>query len=88
MLDNTTLYIGKYLASNIYFDAMLHVTLEDKIMNSFNSMGVLIFQPEIGLELESPFFNIRWNLAPNINAMFYQQFVPHTSVTLSWKLTF
>ena len=88
LLDNTTLYIGKYLASNIYFDAMLHVTLEDKIMNSFNSMGVLIFQPEIGLELESPFFNIRWNLAPNINAMFYQQFVPHTSVTLSWKLTF
>ena len=88
LLDNTTLYIGKYLTSTIYFDAMLHVSLEDKLMNNFNGVGTLIFQPEIGLELESPFLNVRWNLAPNINALMKKQFVPQTSVTLSWKLAF
>lgn len=88
LLDNTTLYIGKYLTSTIYFDAMLHVSLEDKLMNNFNGVGTLIFQPEIGLELESPFLNVRWNLAPDINALMKKQFVPQTSVTLSWKLAF
>jgi hypothetical protein len=67
---------------------MLHVSLEDKLMNDFNGVGKLIFQPEIGLELESPFLNVRWNLAPNINALMKNQFVPQTSVTLSWKLAF
>ena len=88
LLDNTTLYIGKYLTSAIYFDAMLHVTLDDKLRNNLTGGGTLIFQPEIGLELESPFLNIRWNLAPDISAMLKKQFVPSTSVTLSWKMAF
>lgn len=88
LLDNTTLYIGKYLTSAIYFDAMLHVTLDDKLTNNLTGGGTLIFQPEIGLELESPFLNIRWNLAPDISAMLKKQFVPSTSVTLSWKMAF
>jgi hypothetical protein len=88
LLDNTTLYIGKYLTSAIYFDAMLHVSLEDKLTNNLAGGGTLLFQPEIGLELESPFLNIRWNLAPDIGAMLKKQFVPSTSVTLSWKMAF
>jgi hypothetical protein len=48
----------------------------------------VIFQPEIGLELDSPFGNIRWNMAPDINALLNNQYVPSTSITLSWKVTF
>ena len=86
-LDNTTVYIGKYLGSFLYVDAMLHVTFADNI-KGFSDTGKLMFQPEIGMELESPFANVRVNMAPDINALLKNQFVPSTSVTLSWKFTY
>lgn len=88
LLDNTTLYIGKYITSSIYFDAMLHVSVDDKFSNHINGINSFMFQPEFGLELESPFVNIRWNMAPDVNALLKKQFVPSTSVTLSWKMAF
>ena len=87
-LDNTTVYIGKYLGSSLYVDAMLHVSFEDGKTNDIASAGKILFQPEFGMELESPFANIRVNMAPNINALLKNQFVPSTSVTLSWKFTY
>ena len=104
-LDNSTVYIGRYLGSSLYVDAMLHISFENSATNDIISVGKPIFQPEFGLELESPFSNvpvkfnsdsefllsgpnIRINMAPDIGAMLQGQFVPSTSLTLSWKLTF
>ena len=87
-LDNTTVYIGKYLGTSLYVDAMLHVSFEDTKVNDIASAGKMLFQPEFGMELESPFANIRVNMAPDINALLKNQFVPSTSVTLSWKFTY
>lgn len=88
-LDNTTVYIGKYLGTSLYVDAMLHLSYENGgIKTKDSSDGVLTFQPEIGMELESPFANIRINMAPDLNALLKNQFVPSTSVTLSWKFTY
>ena len=88
-LDNTTVYIGKYLGTSLYIDAMLHLSYENGgIKTKDSSDGVLTFQPEIGMELESPFANIRINMAPDLNALLKNQFVPSTSVTLSWKFTY
>ncbi len=87
-LDNTTVYIGKYLGSSLYVDAMLHVSLEDSTVNDITSAGKMLFQPEFGMELESPFANIRVNMAPDINALLKNQFVPSASVTLSWKFAY
>lgn len=88
-LDNSTVYIGKYLGSSLYLDAMLHVSFEDGDFKDITAPGKIIFQPEIGLEMESPFANIRFDLAPDINALLKNnQFVPSTSVTLSWDFTF
>ena len=87
-LDNTTVYIGKYLGSSLYVDAMLHVSLEDSTTNDITSAGKMLFQPEFGMELESPFANIRVNMAPDINALLKNKFVPSASVTLSWKFAY
>ncbi len=87
-LDNTTVYIGKYLGSSLYVDAMLHVSFEDSNVKDINSAGKMLFQPEFGMELESPFANIRVNMAPDINALLKNQFVPSASVTLSWKFAY
>ena len=83
-----SLYIGKYLGSSLYIDAMLHISFEDGNTSNIASAGRMLFQPEFGMELESPFANIRVNLAPDINALLKNQFVPSASVTLSWKYAF
>ncbi len=87
-LDNTTVYIGKYLGSSLYVDAMLHLTFEDGYVTNRNAAGKILFQPEFGMELESPFANIRVNMSPDINALLKNQFVPSASVTLSWKFAY
>lgn len=87
-LDNSTVYMGKYFGSNIYLDFMFHINYENYAGKGFMSSENLIYQPELGLEMESPFGNIRWNIAPDINALMKNRFVPSTSVTLSWKFTY
>ena len=88
LFDNSTVYIGKYLGNSLYVDAMLHVSMDDNRINEYTNTGTLKFQPEFGLEMESPFANIRFNMAPDINALLNNQFVPSTSLTLSWKFAF
>lgn len=89
-LDNTTLYIGKYLGSAIYADALLNLSYYDplKDKNPKQKKPVwksVLFQPEIGLEMVTPFFNFRWAISPtDPNTLF----VADTSITFSWKFEY
>lgn len=83
-LDNSTVYMGKYFGSELYLDAMVHLEYD----KDRTAMGGLLFQPELGMELDSPFGNIRWSMAPDINAMMESRFVPSTALSLSWKFSF
>ena len=49
--------------------------------------GKMILQPEIGLELPTPFVNIRWSIAPDITSA-QNLWVPYTSISLTWKFSF
>ena len=85
--DNTSVYIGKYLGSAIYADAMLHLSYYDpKAARNDKERrpvyGNLLFQPEIGLEMNTPFFLLRWHIAPSRPD---KMFVPDAGITLSWK---
>jgi hypothetical protein len=92
VFNNSTIYVGKYLADDLYFDALLHFLYdESRILADPGSSG-MIFQPEIGFEISAPFVNLRWSFAPEIYS--WTQFlspsawVPATSITLSrrWDL--
>ncbi|MCQ2572376.1 MAG: hypothetical protein MJ182_00595 [Treponema sp.] len=86
--DNSTVYIGKYLGSALYVDAMVNLQYDEKRIRDATTVGGILFRPEFGVEMESPFGNIRWNVAPDIEAMMNKQYVPATSVSLSWKFAF
>jgi hypothetical protein len=92
-LDNTTVYIGKYFGSSIYVDVLMHFLYDESRELTHPESGGIIFQPEIGLELSSPFTAfpaIRWSLAPEIgnnDLSFIPAMVSATSITLSWKLS-
>lgn len=90
-IDNSTVYVGKYFGSSIYVDSLLHWTYdEDKAVNGANSRDI-VFQPEFGFEMTSPFVNIRIGVAPDIDEIrrgITGTWVPSTSMTLSWKHSF
>lgn len=86
--DNSTVYIGKYFGSSLYMDALMHWSYDEtRVDDTLTSEG-LVFRPEFGLEIEAPFGNLRWNMAPDINGLRNDRFVSSTSVTLSWKFSF
>ncbi|MCR5291202.1 MAG: translocation/assembly module TamB [Treponema sp.] len=86
--DNSTVYIGKYFSSELYTDALLHWTYDDTRRNDNDTVGGLVFQPEFGVELSSPFVNIRWSISPDLDSIKNNLWIPTTAVTLSWRFTF
>ena len=58
--DNTTVFTGKYIGSEMFVQAMVS-TRYDK--NKLNMSG-LTFEVDVGIELTSPLFNIRWDINP------------------------
>lgn len=86
--DNSTVYIGKYFGSSLYVDALMHWSYDETKVDDELTAGGLVFRPEFGLEIEAPFGNIRWNMAPDISGFRNDRFVSATSVTLSWKFSF
>jgi len=89
-LDNTSFYIGKYFGSAIYADAALHLSNYDQLKDPFLDTRKpvyksILFQPELGLEMATPFFNLRWAISPtNLNTLF----VDNTSLTFSWNFSY
>ena len=83
--DDSTVYIGKYFGSSIYADAMMHWVYDETRAEDSIAVGGLVFQPEVGFEMASPFVNIRLGVAPNIEALRNNMWVSSASMTLSWK---
>lgn len=90
-IDNSTVYVGKYFGSSIYVDSLLHWTYDEDKSSSGTNVNDIVFQPEFGFEMTSPFVNIRIGVAPDIDEIrrgMTGTFVPSTSMTLSWKHSF
>jgi hypothetical protein len=79
--DNTTVFIGKYIGQDMFIQGTLAMKYdEDRV-----SFGGLSFEPDIGLELQNPFFSIRWDFFP-----YHPQnwWVNDHSITLIWSKSF
>ena len=88
--DNSAVYIGKYFGSSVYVDALMQWTYDETKSDESGDVHSLVFHPEFGFEMSSPFVNIRWGIAPDVEAMQTSKpwFVPSASITLSWKISF
>lgn len=88
--DNTTVYMGKYLGSAMYADLLTHFSYYDpkSAKNAGDAQGVygnMLIQPELGLEVTTPLFMLRWAIMPSHPETL---FVSDNSVTLSWKFSY
>jgi hypothetical protein len=79
--DNTTVFIGKYIGQDMFIQLMLPMRYDE----SSNMFGGLRFEPDIGIELQSPFINIRWDFYPYHPENWW---VNDNSITLSWSKSF
>ena len=79
--DNTTVFIGKYIGQDMFIQGMLTMRYdEDSVV-----FGGLRFEPDIGIELQSPIVNIRWDFFPSRPENYW---LSDNSITLSWSRSF
>jgi hypothetical protein len=81
--DNTTIFFGKYLGSDMFFQAILSVRYDPA--KADEPMGGLKLEPDIGIEWRGPLFNIQWNLVPQHLENLY---IDDLSFTVNWKWSF
>jgi hypothetical protein len=79
--DNTSVFIGKYIGSEMFAQAMLSLRYDEKK----RTFGGYTFEPDFGIELRSPLGNIQWNLVPTHPENWY---IDDCSFTISWNFSF
>ncbi|GHV87345.1 hypothetical protein AGMMS50255_6410 [Spirochaetia bacterium] len=79
--DNTSVFIGKYIGSDMFAQAMVSLRYDENKVD----MGGYTFEPDFGIELQSPLGNIRWNLVP-IHPETW--FISDCSFSWTWSMSF
>ena len=79
--DNTTVFGGKYIGQDMFIQGMVSMRYDENDL----SISGLKFEPDIGVELQSPFFNIRWDFFPYHPENWW---VNDNSITLTWSKSF
>jgi hypothetical protein len=81
--DNTTVYAGKYIGQDMFIQSMFRLRYDETYLN----MGGLRIEPDIGIELNTPLFNIRWDFLPeSYNPENWG--IKDNSITLIWSKSF
>jgi hypothetical protein len=79
--DNTTVFIGKYFGAELFGEALLSFRYDENKVD----WGGVVLEPELGLEMRNPLFDIRFNMAPLHPE---NMFIDDISVSLVWRRTF
>ena len=79
--DNTAVFIGKYIGRDMFIQGMLTMRYDEYSVE----LGGLVFEPDIGIELQSPYVNIKWSFFPYHPENWW---VSDNSITLSWRMIF
>jgi hypothetical protein len=79
--DNTTVSAGKYVGQDMFVQGMFSLSYDENNVN----FGGLKLEPDIGIELQSPLFSIRWDFFPYHPENWW---VTDNSITLTWSKSF
>jgi hypothetical protein len=87
-LDNTSVFLGKYLDSNTFIQGMVSLRYDENRTAAAQgrlTLGGYAVEADIGLELRSPWIDIRMNIVPT---HFEHLFIDDVSVSLIWRRSF
>jgi hypothetical protein len=78
--DQSEIYAGKYLSDSIFAHASFRLSADP-----LDGANKLIPDSELGVELDTPFGLIQWNVAPK---SWDKLLISDQSLSLSWKLSY
>lgn len=84
-LDNTTLFLGKYLGNDLFFEALLQIQQEPTTVGDFQQ-DELNFSMEVGLEWKTPLFLLNFSISPDFVEPLNS--IQNTSLGLSWDYSY
>jgi hypothetical protein len=79
--DNTAVFLGKYIGSDMFFQSMLSLRYDE----NKKVMGGYTFEPDFSIELRNPLFEIRWDFIPRHPEY---MFVNDHAITLTKRWSF
>ncbi len=83
--DNTSVFLGKYLGTDLFLELLVRVQAADRRDPEVQELGGLSVDSELTLEFQTPFFNLDWNFFPR-NPQ--ELFVTDSTFTFSWGFSY
>jgi hypothetical protein len=84
-LDNTTLFLGKYLGNDLFLEAMLQIRQRPTYVGELQDEE-LDFSMEVGLEWKTPLFLLNLSVIPDFTDP--QESLKNTRFGLSWDYSY
>ncbi len=84
-LDNTSVFLGKYLGTDLFLELLVRVQAADRRDPGVQDLGGITVDSELTLEFQTPFFNLDWNFFPQ-NPQ--DLFVTDNTFTFSWGFSY
>ncbi len=85
-LDNTSLYLGKYLGDDIFLQALLQINNQQFIDTDLYATNSLLVESTISLEWQTPLFLLGFSVKPDFVDPVSS--IQNTSLELSWGYSY
>lgn len=86
-LDNTTLYLGKYLGDDIFLQALVQISKQQLLTaDQFYATNELSIESTVSLEWQTPFFLLGFSVKPDFIDPISS--IQNTSLELSWGYSY
>ena len=84
-LDNTTLFLGKYFGEDLFLEALIQISTENRLTGSGLGEG-LVVDSEVSLEWKTPLFLLELSVLPDFTDLFSS--ITNTSLGFSWEFSY
>lgn len=84
-LDNTTLFMGKYLGTDLFLELLVQLRASDSTALETRSLAGIEVESELGLEWQTPFFLLEWAFFPRDPSSL---FLADNTISFSWDYSY
>jgi translocation and assembly module TamB len=84
-LDKTSLFLGKYIGSDLFLELLLQFRADDPLAQKNRDLGGLDIDTELILEWKTPLFLLEWSFFPKHPN---ELFIFDNKFTFRWKFSF
>ena len=84
-LDNTTLFMGKYLGTDLFMELLVQLRASPPLTTERTSLAGIEIESEFSLEWQTPFFLLEWSFFPRDPTSL---FLADNTIRFSWEFSY